>query len=110
MLTMKQDKSESKSFVRKLPAHAVQRPDKRVLMELVLVPQQGTLLQRHRHGRPVFGTFAAGEADAIKPPTDLTGENVCVIYNNKITVTLNTAWSFVQAVLNHATAAGFLPC
>lgn len=83
MLMMKQDKSESKYFVRKLPAHAVQRPDKIVLMELVLVPQQGTLLQRHRHGRPVFGTFAAGETDAIKPPTDLTGQNTYLIYNHK---------------------------
>lgn len=76
-----------KRFVGKLPAHAVQCPDKIVLMELVLVPQQSTLLQRHRHGRSVFGTFTAGEADAIKPPTDLTGQNMCLISNNKITVT-----------------------
>lgn len=79
MLMMKQDKSELKHFVRKLPAHAVQCPDEIVLMELVLVPQQGTLLQRHRHGRPVFGTFTAGEADAIKPPTDLAGHKMCLI-------------------------------
>lgn len=74
-----------------LPAHTVQRSDEIVLMELVLVPQQGTLLQRHRHGRPVFGTFTAGEADAIKPPTDLTGQSMCLICNNKITVALTTA-------------------
>lgn len=73
---MKHDESVRRRFVGKLPAHAVQGPDKVVFMELVLVPQQGTLLQRHRHGRPVFGTFAAGEADAIKPPTDLTGQNM----------------------------------
>lgn len=44
MLMMKQEKSESKCFARQLPAHAVQCPDEIVLMELVLVPQEGTLL------------------------------------------------------------------
>lgn len=58
-----------------IPPHAVQGPDEVVLVELVLVPQQGTLLQRHGHGRPVFGTFTASEADAIQPPAYLTRQS-----------------------------------
>lgn len=32
------------------------------------------MLQRDRHGRPVFGTFAAGEANAVQSSADLAGE------------------------------------
>ncbi len=55
----------------RLPPHAVQSSHKVIFIELVLVPQQRALLQRHWHGRPVFGTFTAGEADTIHPSTDL---------------------------------------
>ncbi len=55
----------------RLPPHAVQRSHKVIFIELVLVPQQRALLQRHWHRCPVFGTFTAGEADTIHPSTDL---------------------------------------
>jgi len=48
-----------------LPPHTVQSSDEEVLAELVFVAQEGTLLQRDRHGGPVFGTFTAGQPDAI---------------------------------------------
>lgn len=54
-----------------LPPHAIQRPNKEVFVQLVLVPQDGALLQRHRHGCPVFGTFAAGEAHSVQLPANL---------------------------------------
>lgn len=54
--------------------HAVQGAYEVVLAELVLVAEEGTLLQGHRHGRPVFGTFTAGEPDAIQPPANRPSE------------------------------------
>lgn len=54
-----------------LPPHAIQCPNEEVFVQLVLVPQDGALLQRHRHGCPVFGTFAAGEAHSVQLPANL---------------------------------------
>lgn len=54
-----------------LPPHAIQRPNEEVFVQLVLVPQDGALLQCHRHGCPVFGTLAAGEAHSVQLPADL---------------------------------------
>lgn len=53
------------------PPHAVQGSYEVILVELVLVSQQGTLLQGYRHRRPVFGTFTAGEPDPVQPSADL---------------------------------------
>lgn len=51
-------------------SHTVQGPDEEVFVQLVLVPQDGALLQRHWHGGPVFGAFTAGEADAVEFATN----------------------------------------
>lgn len=56
---------ERKVKTRGVPSHTVQCSDKEVLMQLVLVSQDGALFKRHGHGRPVFGTFTAGETDTI---------------------------------------------
>lgn len=57
-----------------LPPHAVQGSYEVILVELVLVSQQGTLLQGYRHRRPVFGTFTAGEPDPVQPSADRSSE------------------------------------
>lgn len=57
-----------------LPPHAVQGSCEVILVELVLVSQQGTLLQGYRHRRPVFGTFTAGEPDPVQPSADRSSE------------------------------------
>lgn len=48
-----------------LPSHTIQGSDKEVLVQLVLVSQDGALFKGHRHGRPVLGTFATGETNTI---------------------------------------------
>lgn len=57
-----------------LPAHAVQGLCEDLRRHAVLVLQDQALLQRDRHGRPVFGAFTAGETDAVQPAADLSGE------------------------------------
>lgn len=56
-----------------LPAHAVQGLREDLRGHAVLVLQDQALLQRHRHGRAVLGTLAAGEAHTVQPPADLMG-------------------------------------
>lgn len=54
-----------------IPSHTIQCPNKEVFVKLMLVPQDGALFQCHWHGCPVFGTFAAGEADSIQLTANL---------------------------------------
>lgn len=61
-----------------LPAHTVEGLREDLRRHAVLVLQDQALLQGHRHGRAVFGAFAAGEANPVQPATDLTqrGEEI----------------------------------
>lgn len=54
-----------------IPSHAVQCSDEEVLVQLVLISQDGALLKRHWHRCPVFGTFTTGETNTIKFATNL---------------------------------------
>ena len=54
-----------------LPAHAVEGLREDLRCHAVLVLQDQALLQSHRHGRAVFGAFAAGETHAVQPAADL---------------------------------------
>ena len=63
--------SQRGSWRRGVPPHAVQGPGKEGLVQLVLVSQDGALLERHRHRRPVFGTFTTGETNAVEFATNL---------------------------------------
>ena len=54
-----------------LPAHAVEGLREDLRRHAVLVLQDQALLQRDRHGRPVFGAFAAGETNTVQPAADL---------------------------------------
>ena len=53
------------------PAHTVQSLREDLGRHAVLVLQDQALLKGHRHGRAVFGAFAAGETDAVQPATNL---------------------------------------
>lgn len=55
-----------------LTAHALQGLCEDLWGHAVLVLQDQALLQRHRHGRAVLGTLAAGEPDPIKAAADLS--------------------------------------
>lgn len=57
-----------------LPSHTVQGLREDLRGHAVLMLQDQALLQGDRHGGAVFGAFAAGEAHAVQPPADLTGE------------------------------------
>lgn len=54
-----------------LPAHTVEGLREDLRRHAVLVLQDQALLQGHRHGRAVFGAFAAGETNPVQPATDL---------------------------------------
>lgn len=56
------------------PAHALQGLCEDLRGHAVLVLQDQTLLQGHRHGCAVLGTLAAGESDPVKAATDLRQE------------------------------------
>lgn len=56
------------------PAHALQGLCEDLRGHAVLVLQDQTLLQGHRHGCAVLGTLAAGESDPVKAATDLQQE------------------------------------
>lgn len=57
------------------PAHAVQGLREDLRRHAVLVLQDQALLQGHRHGRAVFGAFAAGESNPVESPTDLSSRS-----------------------------------
>lgn len=48
----------------------------------MFVTQEGALLQRDRHGGPVFGTFTAGKPDAVEPSADLEGSEEVLFYHS----------------------------
>lgn len=54
-----------------LPAHTVEGLREDLWRHAVFVLQDQALLQGHRHGRAVFGAFAAGETNPVQPATDL---------------------------------------
>lgn len=54
-----------------LAAHTVEGLREDLWSHAVFVLQDQTLLQGHRHGRAVFGAFAAGETNPVQPATDL---------------------------------------
>lgn len=62
----------SSSVASKITAHALQGLCEDLRGHAVLMLQDQTLLQGHRHGCAVLGTLAAGESDPIKAATDLS--------------------------------------
>lgn len=48
-----------------VPPHGVQRCTEVLPAKCVSLPQQNTLLQRHRHGCTVLGTLTAGETHTV---------------------------------------------
>lgn len=78
-----------------IPSHTIQRLNKEVFVKLVLVPQDGALLQCHRHGCPVFGTFAAGEADSVQLAANLKHGQTSkgCLFAPRVLYTLDRQWN-----------------
>lgn len=98
-----------------LPSHTVKGLREDLRRHAVLVLQDQALLQGHRHGRAVFGAFAAGEANPVQPATDLTrrGEEILKLgtvgltLQYQIIVGINSiSNSFIR---NYLTTLRFLP-
>lgn len=70
------------------PAHALQGLCEDLRGHAMLMLQDQTLLQGHRHGGTVLRTLAAGESDPIKAATDLSSlpEDVHVLILSRMDI------------------------